>query len=108
MFGDWCLFVAGQQRDQALPPDRRYHRDRRYPPDRRYHRDRSYHRDRRYLLKAVRSQSRADCALVIVSSVVKVFGGNDEHVSPDEIAVASTKSIPSTFETNRKLRFRSL
>ena len=55
------------------------------------------------------SQSRALCALVIVSSVVKVFDDTMKSVSAGSRSrVASTKSMPSTFETKRKVIERSL
>ena len=54
-------------------------------------------------------QSRALCALVIVSNVVKVFDETMNSVSAGSRSrVASTKSVPSTFETNRKVIERSL
>ena len=59
--------------------------------------------------KACSSQSRALWALVIVSCVVKVFDETMKSVSagsrPD---TASTKSVPSMLETNRKVIVRSL
>ena len=55
------------------------------------------------------NHSRALCALVIVSSVVKVLDDTMNSVSAGSRSrVASTKSMPSTFETNRKLIERSL
>ena len=55
------------------------------------------------------SQSRALSALVIVSSVVKVFEETMNSVSAGSRSwTASTKSMPSTFETNRNVRSRSL
>jgi len=54
------------------------------------------------------SQSRALCALVMVSSVVKVFDDMMNSVSAGlRSRVASTKSMPSTFDTKRKLIARS-
>ena len=51
--------------------------------------------------------SRADCALVIVSSVVNVFEDTMKSVSSGaRPRVASTKSVESTFETKRKVRSR--
>ena len=58
--------------------------------------------------KAASDQSRALCALVIVSSVVKVFDATMNSVSAGSRSrVASAKSVPSTFETKRKVRSRS-
>ena len=55
------------------------------------------------------NQSRALWALVIVSSVVKVFEETMNNVSAGSRSrVASTKSVPSTFETKRNVRLRSL
>ena len=55
------------------------------------------------------SQSRALSALVIVSSVVNVFDETMKSVSAGSRSrVASTKSMPSTLETNRKVIERSL
>ena len=55
------------------------------------------------------AHSRAELALVIVSSVVKVFDEMMNSVSSAlRSTVASTKSAPSTFETKRKVRVRSL
>ncbi len=52
-------------------------------------------------------QSRADCALVSVSSVPKVLEEMMNKVSSAARSlVASTKSVESTFETNRKFRSR--
>ena len=49
-------------------------------------------------------QSRALWALVIVSSVVKVFEQTTKSVSAGSRSrVASTKSVPSTLETKRKV-----
>ncbi len=49
-------------------------------------------------------QSRAVAALVIVSSVVKVFEETTKSVSAGSRSrVASAKSVPSTLETKRKL-----
>ena len=54
-------------------------------------------------------QSRAVWALVIVSSVVKVFEETMKSVSAGSRSrVASAKSVPSTFETNRNVIERSL
>ena len=56
-----------------------------------------------------RDHSRALSALVRVSSVVKVFDDTMKSVSAGSRSrVASTRSIPSTFETNRKTIERSL
>jgi hypothetical protein len=47
--------------------------------------------------------------LVIVSSVVKVFEETMNSVSAGSRSrVASAKSVPSTLETKRKVRSRSL
>ena len=55
------------------------------------------------------SQSRALSALVMVSSVVKVLEETMNSVSAGSRSrVASTKSIPSTLETKRKVMPRSL
>ena len=55
------------------------------------------------------SQSRAVSALVMVSSVVKVLEETMNKVSAGSRSrVASTKSIPSTFETKRNVILRSL
>jgi hypothetical protein len=54
-------------------------------------------------------QARALCALVIVSSVVKVFDEMMNSVSAgSRSCVASAKSVPSTFETKRNVIPRSL
>jgi hypothetical protein len=54
-------------------------------------------------------QARALCAFVIVSSVAKVFDEMMNSVSAGSRSrVASTKSVPSTLDTNRKLMLRSL
>ncbi len=54
-----------------------------------------------------RNHSRAVCALVIVSSVVKVFEATRKRVSSGlRSRVASAKSVPSTLETKRKVRSR--
>ena len=54
-------------------------------------------------------QSRALCALVIVSSVVKVFDETMNSVSAGSRSrVASAKSVPSTLETKRNVMARSL
>jgi hypothetical protein len=56
---------------------------------------------------ADRHHSRADCALVIVSSVVKVLDEMMKSVSAGSRSrVVSTKSVESTLETNLKLRSR--
>ncbi len=53
--------------------------------------------------------SRAVCALVMVSSVVKVFEETMKSVSAGSRSrVASTKSVPSTLETKRNVIERSL
>ncbi len=53
--------------------------------------------------------SRAVWALVIVSSVVKVFEEMTNSVSAGSRSrVASTKSVPSTLETKRKVISRRL
>ena len=58
---------------------------------------------------ARRLQSRAVRALVIVSSVVKVFEETMNSVSAGSRSrVASAKSVPSTLETKRKVMSRSL
>ena len=55
------------------------------------------------------SQARAAWALVIVSSVVNVFEETMNRVSDGTRSrTASTKSLPSTLETKRKLIDRSL
>ncbi len=55
------------------------------------------------------AQSRAVWALVIVSSVVKVFDEMTKSVSAGSRSrVASAKSVPSTFDTNRNVMDRSL
>ena len=56
---------------------------------------------------AASAQSRAVCALVIVSSVVNVFEETMNSVSSaSRSRVASAKSVESTFETKRKVRSR--
>ena len=64
------------------------------------------------LLVAAESRQRpwrALCALVIVSSVVNVFDETMNSVSAGSRSrVASAKSVPSTFETKRKVIARSL
>ena len=56
---------------------------------------------------AASAQARAECALVIVSSVVNVFDEMTNRVSSGSRSrVASTKSVESTFETNRNVRSR--
>ena len=60
-------------------------------------------------LSAASVQSRADRALVIVSSVVNVFEETMNSVSAGSRSrVASTMSVESTFETNRKVMSRSV
>ncbi len=55
------------------------------------------------------SQSRAVCALVMVSSVVKVLDETMNSVSAGSRSrTASAKSVPSTLETKRKVMARSL
>src|SRR5438067_11498767 len=50
------------------------------------------------------NQSRAECAFVIVSSVVNVFEETTKRVSAgSRSCVASTKSVPSTLETKRNV-----
>ena len=52
-------------------------------------------------------QARAECAFVIVSSVVNVFDEMTKSVSSGaRSCVASTKSVESTFETKRNVRSR--
>src|SRR5262249_31927470 len=52
---------------------------------------------------------RAVCALVMVSSVVKVFDETMNRVSSGSSpCTASAKSVPSTLETKRKVIERSL
>ena len=59
--------------------------------------------------KARSDQSRALLALVIVSRVVKVFDATMNSVSAGSRSrVASTKSVPSMLDTNRKVSVRSL
>ncbi len=51
--------------------------------------------------------ARAECALVSVSSVVNVFEETMNNVSSAARSrVASTKSVESTFETNRNVMSR--
>ncbi len=58
---------------------------------------------------ARRAQSRAACALASVSWVVKVLEEMTKSVSAGSRSrVASTKSVPSTLETKRSVRRRSL
>ena len=58
---------------------------------------------------AASSHSRAERALVIVSSVVNVFEDTMNSVSSGARSrVASTKSVASTFETNRNVISRML
>ena len=55
------------------------------------------------------SQSRALCALVIVSSVVNVFEETMNNVSAGSRSfTASAKSVASTLETKRNAMLRSL
>ena len=55
------------------------------------------------------AQSRALCALVMVSSVVKVFEEMMKRVSDGSRSrTASAKSVPSTLETKRNVIARSL
>ena len=62
---------------------------------------------RRLVPELARHQSRARVALVIVSSVVKVLEETMNSVSAgSRPRVASTKSVPSTLETKRKVRSR--
>jgi hypothetical protein len=54
------------------------------------------------------AHSRAEWALVIVSSVVKVLEETTNRVSAGSRSrVDSAKSVPSTLETNRKVMSRS-
>ena len=54
------------------------------------------------------SHSRADRALAMVSCVVNVFDEITKSVSAGSRSrVASTKSVPSTLETNRNVSCRS-
>ena len=58
---------------------------------------------------AVEQPWRALSALVIVSSVVKVFDETMKRVSAGSRSrVASTRSVPSTFDTKRNVIARSL
>ncbi len=58
---------------------------------------------------ALRAQSRAVCALVIVSRVVKVFDETMNSVSSGARSwTASAKSVPSMLETKRNARSRRL
>ena len=58
---------------------------------------------------AASTHSRALAALVIVSCVVKVLEAMMNSVSAGSRSrVASAKSVPSTLETKRKVRLRSL
>jgi hypothetical protein len=58
---------------------------------------------------AARHHARAARALVSVSSVVKVFEQMTKRVSRGSRSrVLSTKSVPSTLDTNRKLSPRAL
>ncbi len=55
------------------------------------------------------SHARAERAFVIVSRVVNVFDETTNRVSAGSRSrVASTRSVPSTFDTNRNRRARSL
>ena len=57
---------------------------------------------------AASAHARADCALVIVSSVVNVFEAMMNSVSSGSRSrVASAMSVESTFETKRSVRSRS-
>src|SRR5271157_2688090 len=57
--------------------------------------------------KVPRTQSRAVCALVIVSRVVKVFEATmNKDSAGSRSRVASKKSVPSMLETKRKVRSR--
>ena len=59
--------------------------------------------------KARSTQSRAEPALAIVSWVVKVFEETIKSVSAGSRSrTASAKSVPSTLDTNRSVRLRSL
>ena len=59
--------------------------------------------------KAATDQALAECALVIVSSVVNVFEETINSVSAaSRSRAASARSVPSTLETKRKVRSRSL
>ncbi len=59
--------------------------------------------------KPATDQSRAVCALVIVSSVVNVLEEMTKSVSDGSRSrTASAKSVPSTLETNRNVMLRSL
>ena len=59
--------------------------------------------------KVFSAQSRAVCALVIVSRVVNVLDEMMNSVSAASRSwVASAKSVPSTLETKRKVRSRRL
>ena len=59
--------------------------------------------------RAARVHWRAVRALVIVSRVVKVFEATMKSVSAGSRSrVASQKSVPSTFDTNRNVIDRSL
>ena len=60
-------------------------------------------------LRPASVQSRAVCAFVIVSSVVNVLEDTMNRVSAGSRSeTASAKSVPSTLETKRKVRLRSL
>jgi hypothetical protein len=59
--------------------------------------------------RAASTQSRAACALVIVSCVVKVFDETMNSVSAGSRSrVASMKSVPSMLETKRNAMSRAL
>jgi hypothetical protein len=61
------------------------------------------------LPRRVRAHSLAARAFAIVSSVVNVFDATMNSVSSaSRSRVASTKSVPSTFDTKRKLSSRAL
>ncbi len=61
------------------------------------------------IFQSLQCPSRAVCALVIVSRVVKVFDEMMNSVSSaSRSRVASTKSVPSMLETKRKVRSRWL
>ena len=58
--------------------------------------------------RARRVHARADCALVIVSSVVNVLEETTNRVSAGSRSrTASAKSVPSTLETNRQVTSRA-
>ena len=73
------------------------------------HRDEVLRDRRRRRSSAASSQSRAVRAFVIVSSVVNVLDETMNSVSAGSRSrVASAKSVPSTLDTKRKVRSRSL